>query len=229
MRILIIEDHSDIAGNIGDYLTLQGHTVDFADNGELGLQLAVEHTFDSIILDINLPKMDGFSVCRTLREQHQINTPVLMLTARGSVADKVMGFQAGAWDYLVKPFALEELNVRLQALCLRQQANQPLQLQVGELFLDTSVWQARRCGQLLDLHQASLQILELLMRAAPNIVQRQEIEYMLWGDVPPESDPLRSHMHELRKHMDKPFSYPMLKTVRGVGYRLVTQEAGHAH
>ncbi|WP_395373366.1 response regulator transcription factor [Marinicella sp. W31] len=223
MRILIIEDHSDIAGNIGDFLSMQGHSVDFANNGELGLQLAVQHRFDSIILDINLPKMDGFTLCRALREKHQIDTPVLMLTARDSLADKVLGFQAGAWDYLVKPFALEELNVRLQALSLRQQTNQPHQLQLGELHLDTAAWSATRAGKALDLHKACLQILEILMRAAPNVVSRQDIEYMLWGDITPESDPLRSHMHELRKIMDKPFSYPMLKTVRGIGYRLISE------
>ena len=225
MRILIIEDHSDIAGNVGDFLSLQGHSVDYANNGELGLQLALEQRFDSIILDINLPKMDGFTVCRTLREKHQIETPVLMLTARDSLADKVLGFQAGAWDYLVKPFALEELNVRLQALQLRQQTNQPQQLQLGELYLDTAAWHATRAGQPLDLHQACLQILEILMRAAPNVVSRQDIEYVLWGEITPESDPLRSHMHELRKIMDKPFAYPMLKTVRGIGYRLVSEGA----
>jgi len=224
MRILIIEDHSDIAGNIGDFLNMQGHTVDFANNGELGLQLAVKHRFDSIILDINLPKMDGFSVCRALREQHQIDTPVLMLTARDSLTDKVVGFQAGAWDYLVKPFALEELKLRLQALNLRQQANQPQRLQLGDLQLDTATWTATRANQPLELHQACLQILELLMRASPNVVRRQDIEYMLWGDDTPDSDPLRSHMHELRRVMDKPFPYAMLKTVRGMGYRLIPED-----
>lgn len=221
MRILIIEDHADIAANVGDFLSHLGHTVDYAARGDQGLQLAIDQTFDCIILDINLPKIDGFALCQALRETHQVNTPVLMLTARDSLADKMQGFAVGAWDYLVKPFALEELQARIQALTLRQQNNQPKLLTVGDLTLDTNAWLAQRGGQTLALHQAALQILDLLMRAWPNVVKRGEIEQLLWGEAPPESDPLRSHIHELRRQMDKPFPTPMLKTVRGLGYRLV--------
>lgn len=224
MRILIVEDNADIAGNIGDFLESRDHQVDFADNGKLGLQLATEGTFDVIVLDINLPRMDGFEVCQRLRAEYSVDTPVLMLTARDSLADKATGFQAGAWDYLVKPFALEELAMRLDALTLRQQANRSHTVQVGDLTLDTTGWTATRAGNSLKLHMASMRLLEVLMRASPNVVSRQELEYVLWGDAPPDSNPLRSHLHELRKALDKPFAFAMLRTVHGVGYRLIASD-----
>jgi len=220
MRILIIEDNPDIAGNIGDYLELHDHILDFASDGLMGLQLATQHTFDAIILDINMPRMDGFEVCRALREEYQLETPVLMLTARDSLADKITGFELGAWDYLVKPFELKELAMRLNALNLRQISNRSRTLIIGDLNLDLDKWQATREGKVLDLHRASLRILEMLMRASPNAVSRQEIEFFLWGDQPPSSDPLRSHMYELRRELDKPFTSNMLKTLRGIGFAL---------
>jgi DNA-binding response OmpR family regulator len=229
MKILIIEDNPDIAGNIGDYLELQGHVVDFAGNGVMGLQLAIESTFDAIILDINMPRMNGFEVCRQLRDEHQLDTPVLMLTARDSLADKTTGFQLGAWDYLVKPFELKELVLRLDALNLRQAPNRSRTLTVGDLTLSLDTWQAIRADKVLNLHRASLRILEMLMRASPNAVSRQDLEFLLWGDNPPSSDPLRSHMYELRRELDKPFASNMLKTMRGIGFALTTDESTHVN
>lgn len=223
-RILIIEDNPDIAGNIGDYLELHGHIVDFAGDGVMGLHLATENTFDAIILDINMPRMDGFEVCRKLRNEHHLDTPVLMLTARDSLADKTRGFELGAWDYLVKPFELKELAMRLDALKLRQAPALGRILSVGDLSLNLNKWQAVRDGKVLDLHRASLRILEMLMRASPNAVARQDIEFFLWGDNAPSSDPLRSHMYELRRELDKPFEFKMLKTMRGIGFALNAEE-----
>ncbi len=227
MRFLIVEDNPDIAANIGDYLELHGHTVDFASDGVMGLNLATEHTFDAIILDINMPRMDGFELCRQLRDQHQLDTPVLMLTARGSLADKTTGFELGAWDYLVKPFELKELMMRLHALRLRKSPNRGRILEVGDLSLNLNKWQAERDGRILDLHRASLKILEVLMQASPNAVSRQELEFVLWGDHPPNSDPLRSHMYELRRELDRPFDWKMLKTMRGIGFALTAKEDKH--
>jgi len=224
MRILIIEDHHDIAANIGDFLEIQGHQVDFADNGELGLNLAVSQSFDLIILDINLPRMDGFNVCKKLRNQYQSQVPVLMLTARASLTDKITGFESGAWDYLVKPFALEELLLRINALSLRKDTHQIKTLKLGSLELDMNNGQVFRRGQQIAMHKACMQILELLMRSSPNIVPRQDFVYMLWGDNPPDSNPLRTHMHELRRKLDKPFDYSMIQTVRGMGYKLIADE-----
>jgi DNA-binding response OmpR family regulator len=227
MRILIIEDNPDIAGNIGDYLELHDHIIDFASDGLMGLNLAIENTFDAIILDINMPRMDGFEVCRQLREEHQLDTPVLMLTARDSLADKTTGFELGAWDYLVKPFELKELAMRLDALKLRQAPNRGRTLNVGDLSLNLDKWQAVRDGNVLDLHRASLRVLEMLMRASPNAVSRQDLEFFLWGDNPPSSDPLRSHMYELRRELDKPFEFKMLKTMRGIGFALSADGGKH--
>jgi len=221
MRILIVEDNLDIAGNLGDYLAARGHDVDYAVNGEEGLRLAVAGSFDAIVLDVNLPHMNGFEVCRRLRTEHFIGTPVLMLTARGALADKTLGFQAGAWDYVVKPFALEELELRLNALMLRQHPGDAKHLKLGDVVLDLGARMATREGRSLQLHNVSLRILEALMRASPNVVSRPELEYLLWGDIPPDSDPLRSHMHELRKALDKPFDFAMLRTVHGVGYKML--------
>jgi DNA-binding response OmpR family regulator len=221
MRILVVEDNPDIAGNIGDYLGARGHDLDFAGNGIEGLRRATCEAYDVMILDINLPRMNGFELCRQLRENYKLATPILMLTARGSLADKTAGFQAGAWDYLIKPFALEELEMRINALTLRQHANRPKLLQVGDLSLDTATWSATRAGTPLMLHSVPLRILEALMRASPNVVKRGEIEHLIWGDSTPDSGPLRSHLHELRKILDKPFGFAMLRTVHGVGYRLL--------
>lgn len=225
MRVLIVEDNPDIAANIGDFLSASDHTVDFAGNGPEGLRLATEFDFDFIILDINLPRMDGFELCRKLRTEFGINTPVLMLTARGTLADKACGFEAGAWDYLVKPFALEELLMRLNALSLRQDSRRDNIIRYGELTLDIGRRQATRDGVPLILHKASLLILEMLIRAAPDVVSRRELEHLLWEGEPPGSSPLRSHLYELRRALDKPFDFRMLQTVHGVGYRLIS-EAG---
>ncbi len=232
MNVLIVEDNPDIAASVGDYLELQGHVVDFAHHGRLGLELATQQSFDAIILDINLPRMNGFEVCRQLREDYSLDTPVLMLTARDSLADKVTGFELGAWDYLVKPFELKELAMRLDALNLRKVPSRRRVLTVGELSLDLGAWQAQRQGKQLNLHRASLRILEVLMRASPNAVSRQELESLLWGDEPPNSDPLRSHMHELRRELDKPFDESMLQTLRGIGFALRSKsdsEASNGH
>lgn len=229
MRILIIEDNPDIAGNTGDYLELQGHVVDFASDGVMGLNLAIEHAFDAIILDINMPRMDGFEVCRQLRDDYQIDTPILMLTARNSLADKATGFSLGAWDYLVKPFELKELVMRIDALKLRLAPNRSRTLGVGDLSLNLDTWQATREGKVLNLHRASLQILEMLMRASPNAVSRHDLEFLLWGDNPPGSEPLRSHMYELRRELDRPFEFKMLKTMRGIGFALSTEDNNHGH
>lgn len=220
MRILIIEDNPDIAANVGDYLELLDHSVDFASDGVMGFNLAIENYYDAIVLDINLPRMHGFDLCQKLKSEYQISTPILMLTARDSLADKVHGFEVGALDYLVKPFELKELEVRLCALGARSNTKVVRVLRVGDLELDLNQYQALRAGVPLKLHLASLKVLEKLMRAAPNVVSRQDLEYLLWGDQPPDSDPLRSHMYELRKEIDKGHDIKMIKTIRGVGFAL---------
>ena len=221
MRILVVEDHADIAENIGDYLEAQGHIVDFAMNGIGGMHLALTHIYDAIILDIMLPGMDGLTFCRKLRQEANNQTPVLMLTARDTLSDKLEGYNAGTDDYLVKPFALQELEVRLHALVRRSEPHACQVLRVADLELDTGRMKVRRAGQLIELNRAGLKILQMLMQAYPSIVTRAEIENTLWGDAPPGSDALRSHIYSLRCRIDRPFKHALLETVHGIGFRLV--------
>ena len=221
LRILIVEDNTDMAENIGDYLEAQGHVLDFAMDGIGGLHLAVTQNYDAIVLDVMLPGMDGLIFCNKLREEADKHTPVLMLTARDTLADKLKGFDAGADDYLVKPFELKELSARLGAL-VRRAGNVPKSLlRVADLELDTGTMKVQRAGQPIELNRASLRILSLLMKTYPNVLSRKTLEHALWGDTPPGSDALRSHIYTLRCAIDKPFKRPLLQTVHAVGYRLV--------
>lgn len=221
LRILIVEDNSDIAENIGDYLEAHGHVMDFAMDGIGGLHLALTKDYDVIVLDIMLPGMDGLTFCRKLREEGQKQTPVLMLTARDTLSDKLEGFDAGADDYLVKPFALEELAARLGALVRRTDSAAKSLLRIGDLEMDTGSMNVKRARRDIVLNRACLKILAMLMQAHPNVVSRKEIEHALWGDMPPGSDALRSHIYALRRAIDKPFGHPLLQTVHGLGYKLV--------
>jgi DNA-binding response OmpR family regulator len=221
LRILIVEDNIDIAENIADYFELQGHVTDFAMDGIGGLHLALTQEYDAIVLDIMLPRMDGLTFCRKLREEGEKATPVLMLTARDTLGDKLEGFDAGADDYLVKPFELEELSARLQALVRRSDHAKKRLLRIGDLEMDLGKMKVQRAGRLIELNRACLKILTMLMQASPNVVSRQEIAHALWSDMPPDSDALRSHIYTLRRAIDKPFKYSLLETVHGVGYRLV--------
>ena len=221
LRILIVEDNIDIAENIADYFELQDHVTDFAMDGIGGLHLALTQEYDAIILDIMLPGMDGLTFCRKLREECEKATPVLLLTARDTLGDKLEGFDAGADDYLVKPFELEELNARVQALVRRSDQAGKKPLRVGDLELDIGKRIVQRAGRPIELNRACLKILVMLMRASPNVVPRQEIEYALWSDMPPGSDALRSHIYTLRQAIDKPYERHLIHTVHGVGYKLV--------
>ncbi|MCP4689780.1 MAG: response regulator transcription factor [Desulfobacterales bacterium] len=148
------------------------------------------------------------------------DAPVLMLTARDALSDKLEGFDAGADDYLVKPFAMEELEARLHALIKRGDRTKPRRMRVGELELNLGSMTVRRDGKTIRLNKACMKILELLIKASPDLVSRSDLEFALWGDEPPGTDALRSHMYTLRRKIDKPFSHPMLQTVHGMGYRL---------
>jgi len=223
--ILLVEDHQDIAEMIFAYLENRGFELDYAPDGEVGLNLARENEYDAIILDLMLPRRDGLSVCKTLREECHRDTPVLMLTARDTLEDKISGFNSGADDYLVKPFEIEELEARIRALVRRQFSKQPSEvLTVGDLTYDLNKLMVVRNGKELQLSPISLKLLEILMEASPNVVTRREIEQSIWGDVLPDSDTLRSHMYNLRKSIDRPFSNPLLHTLPSNGYRLYAKD-----
>lgn len=225
MKLLVVEDNPDLVANLRDFFEAGGHRIDSAFNAASGLQMATQGQYDALVLDLMLPGMDGRELCNQLRQSGH-DTPVLMLTARDTLQDKLEGFASGADDYLVKPFALQELEARLMALIhrARNQMGQR-QLQVADLELDTETLQLSRAGQSIDLPRIPLRILTLLMRRAPRIVTRAEIEHEIWAGALPDSDALRAHMHVLRTAIDKPFNQALLRTVRGVGYRLVDPNA----
>ena len=225
MRVLIIEDNPDIAANLGDYLEDHGHTVDFAGDGVTGLHLAVVNNFDAIVLDLALPGMDGLEVCRKLRSDAGKDTPVLMLTARDRLEDKLAGFDTGADDYLVKPFELQEVEARLKVLASRGRRRSPRELKVGELSYNLDTLNVKRGDTEIYLNPIGLKLLQCLMEASPNVVSRADLELEVWGEEMPDSDSLRVHIHSLRSAIDKPFGSNMIQTRHGIGYRLVEPDA----
>ena len=220
MRILIVEDNPDILANVHDYLQLKGYTVDFAQDGLGGLHLAATQTYDLIVLDIMLPGIDGYQICRRLREDARLDVPIIMLTARDTLDDRIHGLDTGADDYLVKPFALSELHARIQAVLRRSGGGRGHELRIGDLSFNVQTLEVRRAGKTLKPHPFGLKLLEILMRQSPAVVRREALEHELWGDDCPDSDSLRSHIHQLRQIVDKPFDSPLLHTVHGIGYRL---------
>src|SRR5262245_16148631 len=221
MRLLLIEDHHDIAANIAEYFEARGDVVSHALDGESGLQMALDTPADAIVLDLMLPKLDGLSVCRQLRQAGRTRVPVLMLTAKDLLADKIEGFEAGADDYLIKPFSLAELDARLKALVRRASVpDTPRVLSVGDLKFDLDTLEAERKCYSLKLNPTTRRLLIVLLQNSHRVVTRQELERELWGDSPPQGDFLRAHMHALRTAIDKNFATKLLHTVHGTGYRL---------
>ena len=220
MNILLIEDSRDLATNMFDYFEARGHTMDMASDGISGLHFASANEYDVILLDLMLPGMDGLMLCRRMREAGR-NTPVLMLTARDSLNDKIAGLEAGADDYVVKPFALREVEARLLALVRRAQMREgPVMLTVGDLTFNTGTFKVMRGERGIELPPIPLKMLEVLMRRAPNVLTREELERAIWGDSPPDSDALRAHLHILRNAVDKNSENPLIKTLRGIGYQI---------
>lgn len=220
MRLLVIEDNADILANLVDYLGMKGYVVDCAADGLTGLHLAATQHYDLIVLDVMLPGVDGFSLCERLRNGERKSVPVIMLTARDALADRLQGFHSGADDYLTKPFALPELAARIEAVLKRSHGGMRRDLRVGDLHYDLDTLEVSRAGQGLHPGPIGLKLLAVLMRKSPAVVPREVLEEALWGDNPPDSDALRSHIHALRQQIDKPFSRPLLHTVHGIGYRL---------
>ncbi|UNK41691.1 response regulator transcription factor [Luteimonas sp. S4-F44] len=221
-RLLIIEDNPELVANLYGFFEPLGYVIDDARDGATGLRMATQNDYDAILLDLMLPRLDGMTLCRKLREEFQNPVPVLMLTARDPVDDRVQGFALGADDYLVKPFSLKELDARIKALVRRAQGRQVLgMLRWEDLQVDTRAPQAWRQGQPIALTPSTHKLLLCLMRAAPSVVRKQEMEYLLWGDDPPDSGALRTHIHELRQQIDKSFEPALIETMHGVGWRLL--------
>ncbi|MBV2208840.1 MAG: response regulator transcription factor [Thermomonas sp.] len=219
--VLIVEDNRNISEMVGEYLEGRGFEIDYAMDGLDGYRLAAENTYDAIVLDLMLPRLDGIEVCKRLRHEARKATPILMLTARDTLDDKLTGLSSGADDYLTKPFAIRELEARLHALIRRERRQVGAEvLRVADLVLDPSSLRATRAGCELQLSPIGIRLLAILMRESPRVVSRQEIEREIWGDELPDSDTLRSHLYNLRKVMDKPFDRPLLHTVQSAGYRI---------
>lgn len=221
MKILLIEDDADIASNISQYLEAQGHILDFAYQGDKGLELALATKFDLIILDLLLPLKDGIDVLKEYREQSQAHTPIIILTARDTLDDKLIGFDAGADDYLVKPFSLLELNARINSLVKRTNHKVEHQdISISDLALNPSTLSVIRSNVEINLKPMAFKILHYLMTQTNRVVTRKELLEHIWQDDLPEGDPLRVHIHNLRQHVDKPFETQLIHTIHGVGYRV---------
>lgn len=220
MRVLVVDDNRDLVAMLFEYLEARGHSLDAAPDGFTGRYLATSKSYDVIVLDWMLPRMEGPEVLRQLRAAG-CDTPVLMLTARDELPDKITGFRAGADDYLIKPFDLPELEVRLEALVIRATGRGHRKvLQIADLKYDMTTLEAARGGQVLHLYPAGRKLLEVLMQASPAAVTRERLEQALWGDEPPDGDLLRSHIYELRRSVDGDHPQKLIHTLPRVGYRL---------
>jgi len=219
MQVLIVDDEVDILTTIADQLSLDNIITDCAYNGEQALNLVQKNNYDVIVLDVMMPKLNGINTCQKIRA-NGCTTPIIFLTARDTLDDKIVGFNAGGDDYLVKPFAMDELLCRIQALSKRVSRQAISQLQYGELLIDLDSKQVYRNDQLLNLNQIQYKLLKQLITQAPKIVTREQLEYEIWQGEPPDSDSFRSHLYQLRQIVDKPYTFDILKTVRNQGYKL---------
>jgi len=220
MRILLVEDNRRLSSSLKMSLSDDGYAVDAAYDGVEGQDLAEMTPYDLIILDIMLPRRDGLEVCRELRQQ-KVNTPILMLTARDAVEDRVKGLDHGADDYLVKPFAIDELLARLRALLRRESADKSGVLKIADLSLDPAVHQVLRCGEIIDLTAKEFALLEYLMRNPNRLITREMAENHVWSyDYDGASNVVDVYIRRLRRKIDEPYDLKLIETVRGVGYRI---------
>lgn len=222
MKALLVEDDLDLATALIDYMSLEDIDCDYAADGQVGFNLIVSNSYDVIILDLNLPKIEGLVVCERIRNDG-VEIPVLMLTARDTLDDKLTGFSKGADDYLVKPFAMEELLARIKVLAKRR-SGQVSKLTVADLELDLSQHQASRAGVTLKLSPIAIKILEVLMREYPSGVSREKIIQSVWGDEQPDSNSLKVHIFNLRKQVDQKGMTPLIHTIAGYGFAIAAQE-----
>ncbi len=218
MNILLVEDDIDLAATVVDFFELESTICDHAANGVAGLSLIQQNTYDAIVLDINMPKMNGLSVCAAMRKEG-IDTPVLMLTARDTLDDKLEGFASGTDDYLVKPFELKELLARVNALAKRR-SGQVEKFHIADLAIDTRLKQAVRNGETLKLSPTGYKILEALARRSPAPVSREKLMQAVWGDNIPDSNSLKVHLYNLRKLVDQDNNKALIQTIGSQGFAL---------
>lgn len=220
IRILIVEDHVALAENLFEFLAQPRYVLDFAADGLTALHLLATNTYDVIVLDVMLPGISGFDICQRIRRDLQCDTPVIFITAKDAIEDKVTGFSHGADDYLVKPFNLRELALRIDALSRRRHQENG-SLRAGILSFDPGTLKLRMDGSAsLDLSGTAARITEELMRAHPRFVSYDELLEALWPDGEQEMNTLRTHVYGLRKLLQENFGVPLIKTMHGRGYRM---------
>ena len=225
LSILLVEDHLAIARQVLDFLDGLGWQTDHAGTGALAVQLATRNSYDVVLLDLNLPDIDGLQVCRAIKAGAPSNVPILMLTARDAYEDKARGFRDGADDYLTKPFDLRELALRCEALARRHQLHVHQEMRVGPFTLQTRAGCALLGDAALPLTQTGFKILLLLCREHPHAVSRSALQQQLWGSQPPDSDALKSHIYALRKQLELAGAAGVLVTIPQLGYRLAFDAA----
>lgn len=218
-RILVVDDVEDIRINLSEYLTLKGYEVETASTSAEADEKLRENPPDLVLLDVGLPGRNGMALCRSWRTD-RFRMPVIMLTARDAVDDRVTGLESGADDYVVKPFALREVAARIEAQLRRANAHEKRILKVGDLTLDLDGRRATRAGIEVKLNPTTLKILTVLMKRSPGIVSREALESAVWGSETPASDSLRSNLYLLRQAVDKPFEHALIKTHPGLGWSI---------
>lgn len=224
-RLLIVEDDRDLAGNLIDFLEIQGYVTDFAADGHTALNLLAANHYDLVVLDLTLPGVDGMTICSRIRQQLRSQVPVVVLTAKDEINTKISAFDIGADDYVVKPASLREIEARIRALIRRagRESDNDL-LIIGDLRMDVGTMKIERAGQPIALPPVPTRILMLLMRRSPNVVHRLAIHREIWGEAPGDNHALIVHMHALRNAIDKPFDRQLIHTVRGFGYRIAYEQ-----
>ena len=220
LKVLLVEDHKNVAEVIFDYFEDSEFELDYAATGSGGLELANSNNYDCIVLDLMLPGMNGLDICKQLRDSGD-DTPIIMLTARDTDEDMLLGFDTGADDYLVKPFNIELLEARLISLTRRYSGNGfKTEYILGELKLNKSTYQVWRNGDEIKLSPSCFKILQILIERYPEVVTREEVEKRLWQDELPNDDILRKHIYQLRKKIDCAYEKELIETIPKIGYRL---------
>ncbi len=219
LNILIVEDHPGLVANMYDYFEASGHRMDAAANGVLALNLLSQHVYDVVVVDWLMPRLDGIGLVNKMRIGLGLETPVIMVTAKGTLEDKIEGFRAGVDDYLVKPFELAELELRCRALSHRK-PRRPRALLVDDLRYDLDTFECTRGDRPVALFPVTRTLLTILMQESPRVVSRERLIQTVWNDTPPRVDLLRRHIHELRRQLVQGNEPPLLHSVSGVGYVL---------
>ena len=221
MKILVVEDNEDMLANICEFFEPRGHKVFGASDGNQGLELAVNNTYDAIILDLMLPGISGIDICRKIRKTKNFDIPILMMTARDGLEETVEGFQAGTDDYIVKPVAMPELEARLIAVMRRSSHSSSEQvLQISNLTFDAKTLEVKRGGNLIRLNPTTRSILLLLMRESPRVVSKEELVELIWDGDMSKVESLKSHIYSLRNAIDRSYKHKLLKTIPRAGYQL---------